>query len=257
MSLFEIIRNIVSGGKKIDIKKLPSQGYFYPTDFDVKIKRASDEDVIDYEYNFNSENIIEIIESVKKIVIKNTVFSNSYKFEDLKSIDIVFLFLEIVKYTTNRNIEVEFFNDDLGKKDKITFDMKNFKYFNLKEYSKDYIPEECSFLVDGYKFAMPSVGVENSLTQYLFSISNQHGSDKYNDYSYDFLFFLGKKNNLTFDEIENLVTIFNFDIDDDEKKKIKSIIKKFIEIIDYSLKVNNSLIDVKSRLDFENIWKVQ
>ena len=103
---------------------------------------------------------------------------------------------------------------------------------------------------------MPSVGVENSLTQYLFSISNIDGCDKYNDYSYDFLFFLGKKNNLTFEEIENLVTIFNFDIDDDEKKKIKSIIKKFIEIIDYSLKVNNLLIDVKSRLDLENIWKV-
>lgn len=104
---------------------------------------------------------------------------------------------------------------------------------------------------------MPSVGVENSLTQYLLSISNNVGSDKYNDYSYDFLFFLGKKNNLTFEEIENLITIFNFDIDDREKKKIKSIIKKFIEIIDYSLKVNNLLIDVKSRLDLENIWKVE
>ena len=257
MGLLEIIRNIVSGGKKIDTKKLPSQGYFYPSDFDLRIKKATDEDVIDYEYNFNSENIIEVIESVKKIVMKNTIFSSNYKFEDLKSIDIVFLFLEIVKYTTNRNIQVEFFNDDLGKKDKINFDINNFKYFNLKEFLKDYIPEECSFLVDGYKFAMPSVGVENSLTQYLFSISNIEGSDKYNDYSYDFLFFLGKKNNLTFEEIENLVTIFNFDIDDEEKKKIKSIIKKFIEIIDYSLKVNNLLIDVKSRLDFENIWKDQ
>jgi hypothetical protein len=257
MGLLELIKNIVSGGKKIDIKKLPSQGYFYPNDFNIKIKRATDEDVIDYEYNFNSENIIEVIESVKKIVMNNTIFSSDYKFEDLKSIDIVFLFLEIVKYTTNRNIEIEFFNDDLGKKDKINFDVSNFKYFDLKGYLKDYVPEECSFLVDGYKFAMPSVGVENSLTQYLFSVSNIEGSDKYNDYSYDFLFFLGKKNNLTFEEIENLVTIFNFDIDDEEKKKIKSIIKRFIEIIDYSLKVNNLLIDVKSRLDFQNIWKEQ
>jgi len=257
MGLLEIIRNIVSGDKKVDIKKLPSQGYFYPSDFDIRIKKATDEDVIDYEYNFNSEDIIEVIESVKKIVMKNTIFSASYKFEDLKSIDIVFLFLEIVKYTTDRSIKIEFFNDDLGRKDKINFGVNNFKYFNLKEFLKDYIPEECSFLVDGYKFAMPSVGVENSLTQYLFSISNIEGSDKYNDYSYDFLFFLGKKNNLTFEEIKNLVTIFNFDIDDDEKKKIKSIIKKFIEIIDYSLKVNNLIIDVKSRLDLENIWKVQ
>jgi type II secretory pathway component GspD/PulD (secretin) len=75
MGLLEIIRNIVSGGKKINTKKLPSQGYFYPSDFYVRIKRATDEDVIDYEYNFNSENIIEVIESVKKIVMKNTIFS--------------------------------------------------------------------------------------------------------------------------------------------------------------------------------------
>ena len=56
--------------------------------------------------------------------------------EDLKSIDIVFLFLEIVKYTTDRSIKIEFFNDDLGKKDRINFDVNNFKYFNLKEFLK-------------------------------------------------------------------------------------------------------------------------
>ena len=255
MGLLEIIKNIVSGYRRIDKTKLPSQGYFYPKDFEIKVKKATDEDIIDYEYNFNSENILDVIESIKKIVTKNTYFSKDYKFEDIKSIDIVFIFLEIVKFTTSRDIEIEYFNDDLGKKESIKFDIENFNYFNLNKFTKNYLPKDCSFLIDGYKFAMPSVGVENSLTQYLFSVSNVPGSEKYSDYSYDFLFFLGKKNNLTFEEVENLVTIFNFDIDDVEKEKIQSIIKKFISIIDYNLKVNNSLVDVKSRLDFEAIWK--
>jgi len=255
MGILEIIKNIVSGYKRIDITKLPSQGYFYPKDFEIKVKKATDEDVIEYEFNFNSDNILEVIESIKKIVNKNIFFSKEYKFEDLKSIDIVFIFLEIVKFTIGKEIEIEYFNDDNGKNESINFDSKYFNYFDLKKYFSNYIPEECSFLVDGYKFAMPSIGVENSLTQYLFSLSDIPGSERYNDYSYDFLFFLGRKNNLTFEEIENLVTIFNFDIDDDEKSKIESIIKKFLSIIDYNLKVNNSLVDVKSKLDFQSIWK--
>jgi len=256
MGLLELIKNIVTGLKRIDVKFLPSQGFFYPSDFDIKIKKATDEDIIDYEFHFDGENILKMIESIKKIVINNTIFSKDYKFEDLKSIDIVFIFLEIVKYTTSKGVEVEFFNDDLGRKDKINFEKENFNYFNLKKYERNYLKNEFSFLIDGYKFAMPSVGVENSLTQYLLSISNRPDSIKYNDYSFDFLFFLGNKNNLTFDEIENLITIFNHDIDDSEKKKIKSIIDKFIKIIDYDLIVNKTnLIDVKSQLDFHSIWR--
>ena len=39
MGLIDIIKNIISGGKKIDIKRLPSQGYFYPIDFEIKLLR--------------------------------------------------------------------------------------------------------------------------------------------------------------------------------------------------------------------------
>ena len=55
MGLLEIIKNIVSGYRRIDTSLLPSQGYFYPKDFEVKIKKATDEDVIDYEFNFNGK----------------------------------------------------------------------------------------------------------------------------------------------------------------------------------------------------------
>lgn len=255
MGLLEIIKNIVSGLKKIDLKQLPTQGYFYPSDFDLKIKKASDEDIIEYEYNFDRDNIITVIDSVKKVVQKNTQYSNKYKFEDLKSVDIVYIFLEIVKYTSNKKIYIDFFNDEVGTLDRIEFNSNNFRYFDLTKFKDLYDKETCGFDVNGYKFAMPSIGVENSMTKYLLYLSEMPNTDKYNDFTYDFLFFLGRKNNLTFDEIENLITIFNFDIDDTEREKIKSIIEKFIEMIGYNLSVNGSPIDVKSNLDLKNIWK--
>ena len=102
MGLIEVIKSIISGHKSINTKFFPSQGYFYPKDFEVKIKKATDEDIIDYEFNFDVDNIMKIIDSIKKIVFRNTFFSKDYKFIDLKSIDIVFLFLEIVKFTNNK-----------------------------------------------------------------------------------------------------------------------------------------------------------
>ncbi len=134
MGLLEIIKNIVSGSKRIDILKLPTQGYFYPSNFDIKIKKAQDEDIIDYEFNFDKENILLVIEAVKKIVKNNTVFNSEYKFEDLKSVDIVYLFLEIVKYTKSKKILIDFFNDDVGTIDKIEFCSDNFKYFDLNKF---------------------------------------------------------------------------------------------------------------------------
>ena len=255
MGLLEIIKNIVSGSKRIDILKLPTQGYFYPSGFDIKIKKAQDEDIIDYEFSFDKENILLVIEAVKKIVKNNTIFNSGYKFEDLKSVDIVYLFLEIVKYTKGKKILIDFFNDDVGIIDKIEFCSDNFKYFDLNKFKDSHDKETCDFYVNGYKFSMPSIGVENSLTQYLMSLSDLPDTDMYNDYSYDFLFFLGRKNNLNYEEIENLITIFNFDIDDEERAKIKSVINEFIEIVGYNLRHKNLLVDVKSNIDLENVWK--
>ena len=255
MGLLELIKNIVTGLKRLEVIKLPTQGFFYPSDFGFRIGKATDEDIIDYEFNFDGDNIILVIELVKKIVKNNTIFDAPYKFEDLKSVDIVYIFLEIVKFTKSKKIFVEFFNDESGVTEQIEFTYENFKYFDLNKYKDLHNTESCDFLMDGYRFSMPSIGVENALTQYLIDLSQVPDTDKYNEFSYDFLFFLGKKNTLDNNEIENLITIFNYDIDDDEKSKIKSVINKFIEIVGYNLKHRNLLIDVKSNVDLENVWK--
>jgi hypothetical protein len=256
MGLLELIRNIVTNYKKVDTTKLPSQGYFYPKDFQIRLKKASDEDIIDYEVNYNRENILEVIESVKNIVEKNTVFNSKYCFEDLKSVDILYLFLEIVKYTKSKKIFIEFYNETQAKKDRIEFSSENYNYFDLSKFDTLYSSDTLDFLVNSYRFSMPSIGVENSLTQYLLQLVDEPDTDKYNDYSYDFLFFLGFKRILSTEEIENLITIFNFEMEDEEREKLKSTIEEFMEIILYTLKSGNNIIEVKSKLDLESIWKV-
>lgn len=255
MDIYEIIRGLLGQTKKIDVKFLPTQGIFYPEDFELKIKKADMEDIIDYEYNFDRDNIFAMIESVKKIVKNNTIFNKDYKYEDIKSVDIVYVFLEIVKFTTNKKIEFSYFNDKIGKPDKLEFTSSNFNYFDFSKWSKDYDKEMREFVFNGYRFSMPSIGLETCLTEFLVSKSEEPNSAVYNSYNYDFTFFVGNKNKLTFSEIENLIQIFTFDLDSSEQKKIREIKQNFLGLINYSIKSDGKVIEFKSKLDLETIWK--
>jgi hypothetical protein len=253
MGIVEIMRGLLSQTKKIETSSLPSQGLFYKPDFELRIKKADVEDIIDYEYNYDKDNLYMVIESVKKIVSSNTQFSKNYKFEDIKSVDIIFIFLEIVKLTMNKTIKIPFFNDEMGKPDLIEFSNKTFNYFNFDKYEVD--KKNGEIVIDNYRFSMPSIGIENCLTNFLVLKSDDVDAKKWNSYNYDFLFFVGNKNNLTFSEIENLVTIFNFDLEPSEQDKIRKIVKEFMGVVSYSLQINGRVVDVKSKLDLEAIWK--
>lgn len=251
MGLSEILRSILNKPKKIDTKNLPSQGIFYKKDFELKIRKADLEDIIDYEHNFNPEEVYSIIESLKKIVRKNTILTKGYTFDDIKSVDVVFLFLEIVKFTTNEPIEILYYDESTGKLDKIEFSDSTFNYFDFSKFKSKVDKETAEILIDDYRFSMPSIGVENSVTNFLV----QRGVKKWSKYNYDFTHFVGNKTSLSFDEIENLVTIFNFEIDENEKKKIQNIKEIFSPIVAYTLKREGKVIDIKSKLDLETIWK--
>jgi len=256
MSLLSVIKSILNLTKNIDIKKLPSQGIFYKDDFEISIKKADMEDIIEYEYKYDPEDISIVINRLKKIVEKNTILSSRYTFNDIKSIDIVFLFLEIVKFTNNKNIELLFYNDTLGKEELIIFDVKTFNYFKLnKEIIKSYDDVNKEFIINGYKYSVPCIGVENSLTNFLISKSFNPNSSNYNDYSYDFLYFLGHKSNLTYDEIENLVQIFNYDMNRTDRIKIKKIVNMMSFVGKYSLIKDRQIIDVTAKIDLSTIWK--
>jgi len=256
MSLTNILKGILNLQKKINIKTLPSQGLFYKDDFELWIKKADVEDIIEYEYQYEKEDLGLVITRVKKIVEKNVILSKSYSYFDIKSIDIVYLFLEIVKLTNNKKIEIKYFDDTIGKDDIISFDSNNFNYAKLDDkllISYDSVAKE--FVIDGFKYSVPCIGVENSLTHFLISKSDDPNADAYNKYSYDFLYFLGHKSHLSFSEIDNLIQIFNFDLTDDDRKKVRKIVKSFSKIGKYSLKKDSKIIDVTAKIDLEKIWK--
>jgi hypothetical protein len=255
MNLISLIKGLLNLKKKIDVKTLPSQGLFYADNFEISIKRANIEDITEYEYNYIKDDLGSIIVRLKKIVENNSIFSEGYEFNDLKSIDIIFLFLEIVKFTKGKPISLEYFDDELGKESVIEFSSTHFNYFNLNDLISKYDKKSKQFIIDEFKFSLPSIGVENCITNYLISKSDDEDVAKYNDYNYDFIFFLGNKRSISFNEIDNLIQIFNYDIEVEDRKKIRKIVKMFNPIQKYSLKRGNKIIDMNSKIDLEKIWK--
>lgn len=264
MSLLNNIKQFLKLNKIINVKELPSQGLFYKDDFELKIKQATVEDIIEYEYNYENDNVFLIINRIKKIVENNVILPNKYEFSDIKSIDIIFLFIEIVKFTNNTKIEVPYFNDISGKTQLIEFGPSNFNYYTSEEIlnldsefkDKHYDDVTKEFVIDGYRYSVPSIGVENSLSSFLSSKMDPEDPDsEYSTYSYDFLYFLNNKTNLTFSEIENLIHIFNFDLESEDKKKVRSIVDKLSSFSRYSLKKDAQVVEVTTKINLERIWK--
>lgn len=254
MGLIEILKGLLIETKSIDVNKLPSQGLFYNDDFSIKIKKAEVEDIIDYELKFDKTNVITSIECIKRVVDKNVVLPKPYTYLDIKSVDIVFLFIEIVKYTKNADLKIPYINN-MGIESIINFNTDNFNYFDMSIHIPNYDSNTKEVVIDGYRFSLPSIGVETSLTQYLSSVSDEE-AEKLKNVSFDFIFFLGSKNHLRFDEIDNLIEIFNNDIDEEEREKVANIVSKFKGIVGYTLKSEGNTIEIKSKLNLENIWKI-
>lgn len=256
MNFLNLIKNLFGIQKKLDVKILPSQGLFYQSDFEIYIKKANIEDVIEYEHNYVKENLGLIIEKLKKIVEKNIILSNEYSFSDLRSIDIIFLFFEIVKFTKGKSLNLYYFDDEIGKEETIEFSSKYFNYFKFDDdLMNSYNEENKFFLINGYRYTLPTIGVENCLTNFLISKSSDKEAYKYNELNYSFTYFLGHKNKISFSEIENLIHIFNYDMDEEEIKKVKNIVKKLSSMQKYSLKKGNKVIDINSKINLEKIWK--
>jgi hypothetical protein len=255
MDIISIIKSLLTETKKVEILKLPSQGLFYKEDFSLMIKKADTIDILEYENNFDKENLISAINCIKKVVSKNVVLSKKYTYEDIKSVDIIFIFLEIVKFTKNKDIKISYI-DSLGDEKFINFNIKNFNYYDFDKYMKFYDKETREFIIDGYRFSLPSIGVETALTHYLSIKTKKEDVDFLNGASYDFMFFLSDKATLTHPEIDNLIQIFNYDLDSIELDKVKSIVNQFKGIVGYSLVTEGSTIEIKTKINLTDIWKI-
>jgi hypothetical protein len=256
MKLTNFIKGIFVKKKKIDVKILPSQGLFYRDDFKISIKKVDKKEIIEYETEYDREDLGLVLRRLKKIVESNTILPKEYTFKHIKSIDVIFIFLEIVKFTNNKPIQLEYFNDEIGMIDKINFDENNFNYCRLDEkIMENWDSKERCFVINGYKFSLPSIGIENSLTNFLIKKSYEEDSNKYNGYNYNFTYFLGDKEFINFDEIENLIQIFNFDMESDEFQKTEDLVRLFIPLQRYSLIKNNKVIEMSSKINLQEIWK--
>ena len=241
--------------KKVNLKTLPSMGLFYKEGFEIKIKKASKKDIEDYESNYSNDDIGTVIYYIKKIVENNIILPKNFKFIDIKSIDVIFLFLEIVKFTKGKSIFLNYYDNLLDKNDKIEFCPENFNYFQLGNLMDFYDYKKKCFFINDYKYTLPTIGVENSLTNFLIIKSSEEGSSIYNDYNYDLTHFVGHKNHHSYKEIENLIQIFNFDLDDSEMRKVRSIIESFSGMLKYSLSKDGKLVEMTSKINLQKIWR--
>ena len=89
MNLIKLIKNLLTSKVKVDVKKLPSQGFFYNDDFEIYIKKANINDIKEYESDYNRENLSSVLRKLKKIVENNVIISKNYTYNHIKSIDIV------------------------------------------------------------------------------------------------------------------------------------------------------------------------
>ena len=255
MGILDILKSLVLETKKINVSKLPSQGLFYNEDFEIRIKKATIEDIIEYEHRYDRNNLISAIECIKRIVKKNVVLSNNYTYDYIKSVDIIFIFLEIVKFTNKKKIEVSYINS-FGKEDYVTFDEEHFKYFDFTPYLKFYNSDKKEIEINGYRFSLPSIGVETALTSYLSTKNDECEAKKLSKVSYDFMFFLGNKSYISNSEIDNLISIFNYDLDEVEISKIKNIVDRFKGIVGYTLMIDGKEVEMKSKINLPDIFKV-
>jgi hypothetical protein len=251
MNLYDYIKNIFIKKKKINIKLLPSQGFFYEDDFDLYIKKVSKKDIDIYKDGFISTDLGIILTKVKNLVYNNII--TNYDFDYIRSIDIIYIFFELVKFTKNKSIDIEYF-DINGNKRKIEFSEKYFNYFDFGQFKNNWNSIDKCFDINKYKYTLPSISIENCLTDFLNYKLFEGDTKKWNEYNYDFIYFLGKKEFLTFDEIENLIQIFNYDLSEEESEKVVNIIKSFRKLQRYTLIDNEFEIDLSTRVNIGGVW---
>jgi hypothetical protein len=256
-NLIQVVNGVINSNyKEIDVKDLPTQGYFYQDDFKVLIKKASFEDALEYNFNFLKDkkgrpNLGVVLYEIYKIIKNNTNFGN-YKFEDLKSNDVLYLFFEIVKFTMNKEIYIPYYNDLINQEFYIKFNKENFNYFDYNSLGYDYDKETKEFIASGYRLSMHSIGIQNCLVDYIYQ---KEISGKKTMLNYDFLFFIGNKNYLSDGEMDNLVTIFNEDLDKKELDITRNLVDKIAMSIPCTVKLGNEIVGVDLyTTDFEHMF---
>ncbi len=237
--------------RKIDIQTLPSMGMFYNDDMNIYIRKASKKVIEQYNISYSDRNPIDVLSSIKKVLESCAILNKNYTFSDIKGVDVMFLFIEIVKYTKDKDIYID--NNGVD----IEFSSNTFLYNKNSSFIKDYYdPIKKCINYDGYSATLPSIGIEQSIINYISENYIIHDEDKWFNYSYDFMYFLSDKSEITNADFLNLICLFNDDMSEDERKSVRKIVNNLLSYANYSLIDGyNNIIDLKSKINFKEIWK--
>lgn len=257
MNILNLLKGIRinNKSKKIDTSKLPSLGLFYPDDFEISITKCDKDYIEEYKSILDDTNITRILKSITRLVIDHTKYSEGYSYRNICSIDLFFIFLEIVKYTNNKEILIKHHDEEKDVYIDIEFSSENFYYFKpSKKIMNRYDKDKKIFDLNGYMVSIPTIGAEEDLTDFLNSIKSESVADKYSKYNYNFLYVLGGKTRLEIDEMENLIEIFNNDIVEEEKINLEKSIDDILPMQKYQLNYNGNPISIAAKLDLSTIF---
>lgn len=254
MNIINIIKSLATRNKQLNIKELPSMGLFYPDDMKIYIGKCTEEDIITYENIVDPNNILTMVYAMRLIVDKCVTMNKNYDTSYLKSIDVTYIMFEIVKHTTGKEVSIEYYDDARGKFIDLPINASTFNYIDLADIMDNYLPETKEFEFDGYRLSLPTKGIETSLTEYFSNITNEV-ADTMVDYSYDFIYFLGNRNTISYNEIDNLLDIFNDSMSATDKEIVSEAVKRFSPMIRYSLKHNNRVIELHGKINMSTIWE--
>jgi len=193
-----------------------------------------------------------------KYIVKNcTNFSKGYSYRDLRSCDVMYVFLEIVTLTKGVPVSVLHVSPTTGEITSVEFTTDNFNHFMIPDsVMRCYDEKKRQFVINGYGYSPPTVGVESDLTEFFINAHLMTDTKLYEDAEYDFIYFLGDKVTLDMDEIENLVWAFNHDISFVEQKIVVDIVDMFKGFTDYSLKFKGERVPLSSKVNLGRIWEL-
>jgi hypothetical protein len=238
----------------LDINKLPSLGLFYPKNFNITIRKPSIEEVVKFEHVYDKNDIVSSVKNIRKFVFQCTSIEGYVPY-DIISMDLLFIFLKLVKLYTKVPVIVHYYDSE-GVLQQIFLTEDNFNYAKIPDdLMVCYDSKERNFNFNGFRYSLPTIGVYTSLDEFV-NDKVSKGMDtleKYKNLEYNFIYCLSKRNSLTVSEIDNLIDVFNEDIEPDVKKTNEDIIAKFNTLFKYSLKNDKYVIGINN-LDLTNIF---
>jgi hypothetical protein len=116
----------------------------------------------------------------------------------------------------------------------VEFIPNNFMYFNFEEYAEYYEETTREYIFDGWRFSLPSIGIESSLNKFSYEITIKGELKKYQNSNYNLIYFLGNQHKLNYGEMLNIIHAMD-DLSKKDESYINEIVEKFSNVGIYLL----------------------